>query len=130
MPVKVNYDALIEMLDQRIRPTLPTVWPGKWGVRSSSIRDQMELLRHNMRLLEETPPDVALALLVENVNEALYQYSDGVSEDACEPCGGMVTIDRDQLRVRFGLLPRADPDAGHQAAELEAIPIGEILIST
>jgi hypothetical protein len=56
--------------------------------------------------------------LVDWVNEALSQYSGGVSEDAREPYGGWVTIDGDVFRVRFGRLPRADPDRAWLAPEL------------
>ena len=38
-------------------------------------------------------------------------------------------IDRDVLRVRFGRLPRHDPDAGWLVAELEPIPLEEIIAS-
>ncbi len=50
--------------------------------------------------LEVLPRDVAVAFLVEWLNEALAQYSDGVSEDAREPYGGLVTIDGAVLRLR------------------------------
>jgi hypothetical protein len=69
-----------------------------------------------------------LAALVESANDALYQFSDGVSEDAREPYNGCITIDGDLLRVRFGRVPRSSPDAGYLAAELEPIPIGDIII--
>jgi hypothetical protein len=69
-----------------------------------------------------------LAALDESLNDALAQYSDGVSEDAREPYNGCVTIDRDLLRVRFGRVPRSSPDAGHLAPELEPIPISDVLI--
>jgi hypothetical protein len=59
----------------------------------------------------------------------MSQFSDGVSEDAREPYAGMVTIDRDVLRIRFGRLPRHDPEARWLAAELEPIPLEEIIAS-
>lgn len=65
---------------------------------------------------------------MESANDALYQFSDDVSEDAREPYNGSVTFDGDLLRIRFGRVPRSSPDAGCFAAELEAIPIAAILI--
>jgi hypothetical protein len=70
-----------------------------------------------------------LTALVESANDALYQFSDAVSEDAREPYNGCVTIDGDLLRVRFGRVPRSSPDDGALAPELEPIPIGDILIA-
>ena len=41
---------------------------------------------------------------------------------------GCVTIDGDLLRIRFGRVPRSNPDAGYVAPELEPIAIGDIVI--
>jgi hypothetical protein len=72
--------------------------------------------------------DVALTAIIETANDALAGFSDGVSEDAREPYNGSVTIDGDLLRVRFGRVPRSNTDDGDLAAELERIPIGDVLI--
>jgi hypothetical protein len=72
--------------------------------------------------------DAALAALLKSANDALYQFSDDVSEDAREPYSGCVTIDGDLLRVRFGRVPTAKPDAGYLADELEPIRIADFLI--
>jgi hypothetical protein len=78
--------------------------------------------------LGKLPRDVALAEVVAYANQALDQFSDGISEDASEPYNGCVTIDGDLLRVRFGPVPRSNPDSGYLAPELEPIPIGDIII--
>jgi hypothetical protein len=125
---RIDEAELVQALDRRVLPTLPTEWPGDGGypVRSSSVSGHFDYL-HSLELAA-VPRDMALAALVESANEALAQFSDGVSEDAREPYNGCVTIDGDLLHVRFGRVPRSDPDAGHLAPELEPIPISEILI--
>ncbi|MDX6520365.1 MAG: hypothetical protein QOF08_970 [Gaiellales bacterium] len=93
-------------------------------VHSSAVSSHLS--RAGLLALNGLPPDVALHSLVEHANEAISQFSDGVSEDAREPYGGVVTIDGGVLRVRFGRLPRDQPDAGWLAAEREPIPLEEI----
>jgi hypothetical protein len=116
------------MLDERVGATLPATWPSPtdWPVRSSSIGEHLPWGGDTAEL-EKLPRDVAISFLVEWVSEALGQYSDGVSEDAREPYGGCITIDGDVLRVRFGRLPRAQPDAGWFAPELAPIPISAVV---
>ena len=118
----------MQALDRRVLPTLPTEWPGgdAWPVRSGSVSDHFEYVE--VLELGNLPRDVALAVVVEYANQALGQFSDGVSEDAREPYNGCVTIDGDLLRVRFGRVPRSSPDAGELAPEREPIPISDILI--
>lgn len=119
---------LVQALDRRVLPTLPTEWPGgdAWPARSTSVSDHFDYL-HSLTLtgLER---DVALAALEDSANEALVQFSDGVGEDAREPYSGCVTVDGELLRVRFGRVPRSNPDDGSLAPELEPIPLSDILI--
>jgi len=128
MAYRIDEAALVEALDRRILPTLPIEWPGndQYPIRSSSVSDHFDYL-HSLEL-DRLPRDDVLTALVESANDALAQYSDGVSEDAREPYNGCVTIDGDLLRVRFGRVPRSSPDAWHVAPELEPISIGDILI--
>lgn len=127
MTVRVDAGALVRLLDERLGTALPETWPGRWGARSSSIGSQF--LVADLRRLTGMPLDLALHFLVEYANEAIYQYSDGVSEDTHEPYNGMVSIDGDVLRVRFGRLPRSRPDEAYSAPELEPIPISQIISS-
>jgi hypothetical protein len=78
--------------------------------------------------VEAMPRDVALAILVDNANDAVSQLADTMSEEHREPNNGCITIDGDLLRVRFGSVPRSNPDAGYLAPELEPIPIRDIII--
>lgn len=128
MGFRIDEPELVQALDRRVLPTLPNEWPGgdAWPVRSSSVSDHFEYLE--VLELAALPRDAALAAVVEYANQAIGQFSDGVSEDARELYNGCVTIDGDQLRVRFGRVPRSSPDAGCLADELEPILIGDILI--
>ncbi|MGH3426144.1 MAG: hypothetical protein ACRDQZ_00975 [Mycobacteriales bacterium] len=128
MSFRIDEAGLVQALDRRIQPTLPTKWPGGdgWQVRSASVSDHFSYL-HSLEL-DGLQPHVALAALVESANDALMQYSDGVSEDAREPYTGIVTIDGDLLRVRFGRVPRSNPDDDDLAPELDPIPISDIII--
>jgi len=78
--------------------------------------------------IDVVPRDVAVAIVADNANYAIGQLADEISEDHREPYNGCVTIDGDLLRLRFGLVPRSNPDAGYLAPELEPIPIGDIII--
>ena len=121
----IDEAAFVAMLDERIQPALPDGLPTESAVRSPSISDHFEYV--DVLALGELPRDVAVAMLVMHANHALYGFSDGLSEDAGEPWGGFVTIDGDMLRVRFGQLPRRDPDAGYLADELAPIPISSVV---
>jgi hypothetical protein len=120
MAFRIDEAELVRALDRRILVTLPG------SARTCSISDHLDYL--HSRELRDLSRDAVLLALVESANDALYQFSDGVSEDAREPYNGCVTIDGDLLRVRFGPVPRAKPDAGYLADELEPIPIGDILV--
>jgi hypothetical protein len=117
---RIDEAELVQALDRRVLPVLPG------SARTWSISDHLDYLHSLERAFHSR--DTALAALVESANDALYQFSDDVSEDAREPYNGCVTIDGDLLHVRFGRVPRSDPDAGHLAPELEPIPISDILI--
>jgi hypothetical protein len=120
MPFRIDETELVQALDRRVLVTLPG------SVRTWSISDHLDYL-HSVEL-SDLSRDAALIALVESANDALYQFSDGVSEDAREPYNGCVTIDGDVLRVRFGRVLRSNPDAGYLADELEPIPISDIII--
>jgi hypothetical protein len=128
MAFRIDEAELVQALDRRVLPTLPTAWPGgdAWPARAASVSDHFGYL-HSLTLTG-LDRDTALTTLVESANDALGQYSDGVSEDAREPYNGCVTIDGDLLRVRFGRVARTNPDDGDLAPELEPIPIRDILI--
>lgn len=128
MPFRIDETELAQAFDRRVQPTLPNEWPGEdaWPVRFASVSDHFDY-RHSLELAN-LQRDGVLAALVELANDALAQFSDGVSEDAREPYNGCVTIDGDLLRVRFGRVPRSRPDAGYLAPELDPISIGDILI--
>jgi hypothetical protein len=128
MAFRIDEAALVQALDRRVLPTLPTEWPGgdAWPVRSTSVSDHFEYL--DVLELHDLTRDAAITAAVEAANIALVGFSDGVSEDAREPYSGSVTIDGDLLRVRFGRVPRTNPDDGDLAPEREPIPIGDILI--
>lgn len=128
MAFRIDEAELVQALDRRVRPTLPTNWPGgdAWPERSASVSDHVDYL-HSLEL-DGVRRDVALAALIESANDALAGFSDGLSEDAREPYNGSVTIDGDLLRVRFGRVPRSNPDDGDLAPELDPIPIHNILI--
>jgi hypothetical protein len=117
---RIDEAELVQALDRRVLPVLPG------SARTWSISDHLDYLHSLERAFHSR--DTALAALVESANDALYQFSDDVSEDAREPYNGCVTIDGDLLHVRFGRVPRSDPDAGHLAPELGPIPISDILI--
>jgi hypothetical protein len=118
--LRIDEAELAQALDRRVLVTLPG------SARTWSISDHFDYL-HSLEL-SGVSRDAVLAALVESANDALYQFSDGVSEDAREPYNGCVTIDGDLLRVRFGRVPRSSPDAGDLAPELEPISISTILI--
>jgi hypothetical protein len=124
--MRIDLPGLIEKLDERVVRELPDSWPTDFRVRSQSVGHHLPW-GVDPSHLEKLPRDVAVSFLVDWANEALSQYSDGVSEDAREPYGGCVTIDGDMLRVRFGRLPRGDPDRAWLAPEVEPIPIGEVV---
>jgi hypothetical protein len=117
---RIDEAELLRALDQRVLAKLPG------SARTWSISDHLDYLHSVERAALSR--DAALAALAESANDALYQFSDGVSEDAREPYNGSVTIDSDLLRVRFGRVPRSSPDAGYVAPELEPIPIGDIIV--
>jgi hypothetical protein len=119
---------LVQALDRCVLPTLPTEWPGSdaWSARSTSVSDHFEYL--DVLELHDLTRDAAIDAAVEAANIALFGFSDGVSEDAREPYNGIVTIAGDLLRVRFGRVPRSNPDPGDLAPELEPIPISDILV--
>jgi hypothetical protein len=116
---RIDQAGLVQALDRRVLVTLPG------SARTWSMSDHFDYL--DSLALADRSQDAILAALVESANDALYQFGDGVSEDAREPYNGCVTIDGDLLRVRFGRVPRSSPDAGYLAPELEPIPIGDIL---
>lgn len=120
MGYRIDEAGLVQALDQRILVTLPG------SAQTWSISDHLDYLHSVAR--DSPSRDAALAALVESANDALSQFSDDVSEDAHEPYNGCVTIDGDLLRIRFGRVPRSNPDAGYLADELEPIPLGDILI--
>jgi hypothetical protein len=126
MSVRIDLPRLIEKLDERVARELPSSWPTDFRVRSESVGRHLPWAGDASQL-EKLPRDVAISFLVDWLNEALSQYADGVSENAREPYGGFVTIDGDMLRVRFGRLPRCDPDRAWLAPELEPIPISEVV---
>jgi hypothetical protein len=126
LAVAIDMPLLVRMVDERVARTLPARWPSGWAVRSASVGDHPPW-GGNPAELEALPHDVAVAFVVDWLNAALAQYSDGVSEDAREPYGGLVTIDGAVLRLRFGRLPRGSPDTGYLAAELEPIPIDAVV---
>jgi hypothetical protein len=125
---RIDEAELVQALDRRVLPTLPTEWPegDAWPVRSTSVSDHFEYL--DVLELHDLTRDAAIAAAVEAANIALLGFSDGVSEDAREPHNGSVSIDGDLLRVRFGRVPRTNPDDGDLAPELEPIAISGILI--
>jgi hypothetical protein len=124
---RIDDAALAQALDRRIHPTLPTEWPGndECPVCSSSVSDHLDYL--HSRELGDLSRNAVLAALVESANAALYQFSDGVSEDAREPYNGCVTLGGDLRGVRVGGVPRSDPDVGTSCPEPETITIAEIL---
>ena len=128
MGYRIDEDELARALDMRVLPTLPTEWPGgdAWPARSFSVGEHLDYLHSlNAAGMER---NLALTLLVDSVNDALGQYSDGVGEDAREPYSGCASIDGDVLRIRFGRVPRSSPDDGVLAPELESIPLGDIIV--
>ena len=124
--MRIDLSALIEKLDERVARELPESWPTDVHVRSPSVGIHLPW-GSDASYLEKLPRDVAISFLVDWVNEALAEYSDGLSEDAREPYGGCITFDCEVFRVRFGRLPRADPDRPWLAPEVEPIPIGEVV---
>jgi hypothetical protein len=118
--LRIDEVGLVQALDRRVLVALPG------SARTWSISDHLDFL-HSLEV-GDLSRDAVLAALVEAANDAVYQFSDEVSEDAREPYNGCVTIDGDRLRVRFGRVPRSSPDAGYLADELEPIPISDILI--
>ena len=120
MVYRIDEDELVQALDRRVLATLPGT------ARTWSIRDHLDYL-HSLELAA-LPREAVLAAIVESANDALYQFSDDVSEDAREPYNGCAAIHGDLLRVRFGRVPRSNPDAGDLADELDPIPIDDILI--
>ncbi len=120
MPFRIDEAELVQALDRRVLVTLPG------SARTWTISDHFDYLE--VWGLANLPKDVALAELAMYANQALGQFSDSVSEDAREPYNGCVTIDGGLLRVRFGRVPRTNPDDGDLAPELEPISIGDILI--
>ena len=124
--MRIDLAALIEKLDERVARELPSPEPTDLRPRSQSVGRHLPWGGDSSHL-EKLPRDVAISFLVQWANEALSKYSDVLSEDAREPYGGCVTIDGAVLRVRFGRLPRGDPDRAWLAPELEPIPIGEIV---
>jgi hypothetical protein len=126
MPFRIDEAELVQALDRRVLSALPTEWPTPGAERSPSVSDHFDYVE--MVELGSMPRHVAVALVVEHANNALAGFSGGVSEDAREPYGGVVTIEGDLLRVRFGRLPHSHPDARYLADELEPIPIRDIII--
>jgi hypothetical protein len=124
--LKIDMAALVKALDARVASALPAEWPTDWSVRSSSVAIHFPW-NGDASHLEDLPADVAVHFLVDWVNEAFYQFTDGVSEDAREPYGGFMTIDGDLLRVRFGRIPRRDADAAYLAPECDPIPIASVV---
>jgi hypothetical protein len=128
MGFRIDEAELVQALDRRIPPTLPTKWPGgdAWPVRSSSVSDHFDYLE--VHELASLPRDVALAFLVDQATYALVAYSDASARTPASPTTATSPIDGDVLRVRFGRVPREHPDSGHLADELEPIPIRDIII--
>jgi hypothetical protein len=124
--LKFDMQAFVEALDVRAAGAMPTDWPTEWSARSTSVANHIPW-NADASHLEHLPLDVAIHFLVDWVNEAFSQFTDGVSEDAHEPYGGFMTIDGDLLRVRFGRIPRGDPDAAYLAPECDPIPIASIV---
>jgi hypothetical protein len=124
--VRIDLPGLAEKLDERVGRALTSSWPTDWHVRSSSVGKHLPW-GSDASYLEKLPRDVAISFLVDWANEALSQYSDALSEDAREPYGGFVTIDGDVFRVRFGRVPRGDPDRAWLAPELEPIAIADVV---
>ena len=120
MTFRIDEAALLQALDRRVLGTLPG------SAQTWSIGDHFDYLHAVQR--PGLPRDAVLTALVQSANDALYQFSGGVSEDAREPYNGCATIDGDLLRVRFGAVPRSSPDAGHLAPELEPIPLSDIIV--
>jgi hypothetical protein len=124
----IDIAALVEALDACAAKAMPKTWPTEWSARSTSVGDHLPW-GGDGSLLAQYPRDVAIHFVVGWANEALYQFSDGVSEDAQEPYGGFVTVDGDLLRVRFGRIPRGDADAAYLAPECDPIPIETVVRS-
>ena len=80
MPFRIDEAELVQALDRRVLATLPG------SARTWSITDHFDYL-HSLELADRSR-DAVLAALVESANDALYQFSDGVSEDAREPTTG------------------------------------------
>jgi len=97
--MRIDLSALVEKLDERIARELPTPWPPGWQVHSKSVGDHLPW-GGDASGLEKLPRDVAISFL---------------------------TIAGDVFRVRFGRLPRGDPDRAWLAHELEPIPISEVV---
>ncbi len=72
----------------------------------------------------------AARLAVDRANEAIAGLSDACSEDVRESYGGCAWLDADGLRMRFGPLPRAFPDAGDLADELDPIPLRDVIVDS
>jgi hypothetical protein len=120
--VSIDNVTLTRMLDERINPTLPAVWPGDGGypARTSSIGNHWE---SEVYFLEDLPPDQAILRLVEEIGFAMHNYSYGIAEDARENYRGEAEFDGDLIRIWFGIAPRRD----ERPPELEPIPVSAVV---
>jgi hypothetical protein len=108
--VRIAVDALVRALDERV---------------GDSISRHLDLAA--LSGLRALPRDVALAGLIDAINEAIAADRDEVSKQAREPYNGVATIDGELVRLRLGPVPRSAPDRGWLAPELQPIPIALVL---
>jgi hypothetical protein len=122
MAVSIDNVKVTRMLDERINPTLPTVWPGddRYPARTSSIGNHWE---SEVYFLEDLPPDRAIIRLVEEIGFAMHNYSYGIAEDARENYRGDAELDGGLIRIWFGIAPRQD----ERPSELEPIPLSAVV---
>jgi hypothetical protein len=120
--VSIDNVALTRLLDARITPTLPTVWPDgdRYPVRTSSIADHWQ---SDVYFLEGLPADEAVSGLVDEIFFAMSSYSDGIAEDSHENYCGDAERDGGVIRIWFGIAPGQD----ERPPELEPIPLSAVV---
>ena len=114
-------------LEKRVREATYDEWPVARPPAEHSLHDAYALL--GALRWSEVAPGAAVKVLAERANEALWSYSEAVSEDAQEPFGGEVFAEGGVFEVRFGRLPRGTPDARGLARRLDPIRVS-LVVST